>query len=104
MALIGKKTKIVAQLRLTTRPENKLLACVMIDENIGFVSGSQENVAPEVLDHLKNNVVKDALFVKGRDAKSPTIKCYLSAEPAVIATENGERLDLAVIKIEGFEL
>lgn len=104
MALIGKKTEFVAQLRLTTRPENKLLACVTIDEIIGFVSGSQENVNPEVLEHLQTNVIKDALFVKGRDAKSPTIECFLSAKPAVIETENGKRLDLAIIKIEGFDL
>lgn len=104
MALIGKKTKFVAKLRLTKRPENKLLATIMIDENIGFVSGDSNNVHPKVLEALQSNVIKDALFVGGRDAKSPTITCYLSDEPQVIVTEKGDRLDLAVISIDGFVL
>ena len=104
MPLFGKKTKVVAEMRLKQKTEELTLVTITIDENIGFIDGLKDHLAPELLDALDKNVIKDAVFVKGRSAKSPRIKCYLSADPEVKESGTGPRLDLSAISIAGYEL
>lgn len=104
MALIGKKSKTKIIFRLTIRENGKLLATVMIDEKVGFISAPMEHFAPELVETVNTNVVKDILTPGGRDSKSQQFVGYLSAEPELVATPNGERLDLAPIMVTGFEL
>lgn len=104
MKLFGKKTKFVAEMRLKRKTEDLVLVTILMDDEIGFVDGLEGHLAPELLEALDSNVIKDAVFIKGRSSKSPRIKCYLSEQPEVMQTSTGSRLDFSVISLTGFEL
>lgn len=104
MKLFGKKTKFVAEMLLKRKTEDLILVTILMDDEIGFVDGLEGHLAPELLEALDKNVIKDAVFVKGRTAKSPRIKCYLSDDPEVKESGTGPRLDLSAISLTGFEL